>query len=268
MRKEAIVYVDGGICSQICQYMHGYFLQEKGYSVQYDLSWFLLDGHDLNGKKNRKFDLNKLCPDLKIKKANFIKARMFKELYTYKEERIYPDLLKKRNYLGGYYDLSYQQIIDMPNILHMNPKLDAYNKKCIERIIKTYDSVCVHVRRGDMSQEGYYWKVLSPEYYIRIIENNRDKMFFFFSDDMDWVKSNIISKLSDVRYELVDHNSDDQGYLDLFLMTKCKNYICSSGSLGKIAAVFSEHKRKRVYLPDETSDSWINALKECATIGD
>ena len=262
MHNKAVVYVDGGICSQICQYLHGYFLKKMGVKIQYDLSWYILDGHDLNGKKNRRFDLKRLCPDLKIERAGYFKAYLYKKLYSYKHKELHSELMKKRNYLGGYYDLSSQEIKEMKNIIVMNPKLDLYNQRCIQKIEKMPNSVCVHVRRGDMSQEGYYWKVLSPDYYINIIENNRDKMFFFFSDDMDWVKSNIISKLSDVRYELVDHNPDDQGYLDLFLMTKCKNYICSSGSLGKIAAVFSKYEGKKVYLPEGTSDNWIDALKE------
>lgn len=262
MKKEVIVYVDGGICSQICQYLHGYFLQQQGFKVRYDLAWYVLDGHDLNGKKNRIFDLNKLCPSLIIKKTNYFKAYIYKKFFSYEYQDIQTELLKSKNYLGGYYDLTPQEIRSMRDVIFMNPQLDAENQKYIKKIESSKDSVCVHVRRGDMAQEGYYWKVLSPDYYLEQINKNCDKMFFFFSDDMEWVKKEIVCKLSDVRYELVDHNSDDQGYLDLFLMASCRNFICSSGSLGKIAALLSRFEDKEVILPEGTPKNWIEALQE------
>ena len=39
--RMVLVRMDGGICSQMHFYMIGHYFEEKGFTVKYDLSWFL-----------------------------------------------------------------------------------------------------------------------------------------------------------------------------------------------------------------------------------
>lgn len=261
-KNTCIVYMDGGICSQICQYIMGYQFMELGYQVRFDLSWYLLDGHDLNGKKNRKFDLLKLCPRLPFKKANIIQSSIYKKKYSFDSDKL--DLVTQstwgRVYLGGYYKLDKEQYQKIPRIIHMEPDMDRTNTKCAIEIENDENSVGVHVRRDDMSKEGYYWDVLTPQYYVNAIRKFPDANFYFFSDDINWVRENILKEFSGFHYKLMEHNGDNKGYLDLALLAKCKNFICSSGSLGKIAALLCENQKKKIVIPYSKNSIWLDVF--------
>lgn len=254
--RKCIVYVDGGICSQICQYMIGYQLMQQGFDVEFDLSWYILDGRDLNGKKNRKFDLLKLCPSLKMKRASYTKSIFYKKFYSLKDTELDFTKFNTRNYLGEYYALSCNQYRNMKNVLHINPIINDENKKILDEIRNRNNTVGVHVRRGDMAKPGGYWQVISAEYYLKAMKMFPNMTFYFFSDDVQWVKENIISKVPEYSCEIVNCNTDDNGYLDLNLLRYCRNYICSSGSLGKIACILSDYENKRIVLPRGEHKIW------------
>lgn len=50
-KKDNLIIIrsDGGICSQIAFCSLGYYLEQKGYKVKYDLNWFKQYGKDMNG---------------------------------------------------------------------------------------------------------------------------------------------------------------------------------------------------------------------------
>lgn len=102
--KQAIVMIDGGICSQIHQWRIGEALSQKGVSVEYDISWFDDYGMDINGKFVRNFDLLKAFPELTFKRASLQKISYFKKHFSYHEPKdglfINTDMPK---YLGGYF---------------------------------------------------------------------------------------------------------------------------------------------------------------------
>lgn len=256
-RKKCIVYMDGGICSQICQYMMGHQLMEQGFDVKFDLSWYILDGCDLNGKRNRRFDLLKLCPNLPFKKANMIQSFIYKKKYSFTFDKLDLAIHSQSVYLNGYYRLSKEQYQKIPQIIHMAPYMDRTNTKYFNDIKKDDNSVGVHVRRGDMSKEGYYWTVLSGQYYVNAIKNFSNANFYFFSDDTKWVQENILKELPNLKYTLMDYNGDDKGYLDLALLAECKNFICSQGSLGKIAALLC-NDMKKIVIPYDKNNVWLN----------
>jgi hypothetical protein len=141
--------------------------------------------------------------------------------------------------------------------------MNELNKHFLQKICKSEHSVGVHVRRGDMTKEGYYWRVLSPEYYIKAMELFPNSTFYFFSDDMNWVEKNIICCVPHLQCEKVDCNTDDQGYLDLALLVNCRGFICSSGSLGKFGALLAVKPPERVVVPEGTEQIWIDTLDNC-----
>ena len=71
---EIVVLMDGGICSQMHQYLLGRFFAQKGYKVSYDLSFYRTWGTDLTHRFVRNFDLLKAFPYIEITKASDFKT--------------------------------------------------------------------------------------------------------------------------------------------------------------------------------------------------
>ncbi|MEG2514553.1 MAG: alpha-1,2-fucosyltransferase, partial [Bacteroidaceae bacterium] len=59
---KTILLMDGGVCSQMHQYLIGQLFEERGFRVLYDLSFYEEWGTDLNFKFVRNFDLLKAFP--------------------------------------------------------------------------------------------------------------------------------------------------------------------------------------------------------------
>ena len=125
--------------------------------------------------------------------------------------------------------------------------MEIYNK------IKANDkSIGVHVRRGDMSSEGGFWKVVPAEYFINVcnIPELQEWTFFFFSEEPEWIRENILPYIN-VKYELANNNSSYYGYRDLYLLSNCKYQVCSQGSFGPYAYIINRYKEKRMITYDD-----------------
>ena len=82
--------------------------------------------------------------------------------------------------------------------------------------------------------------------------------FYFFSDEPEWVKMDLLPRLS-VKdcAEVVDINGSDKGYMDLYLLAHCKHQITTKGTLGKFGALLADNPDKYVVLyNDETQQYW------------
>ena len=69
-RPSIIIYVDGGICSQMHQYLLGRYYAEQGFRVSYAIGWFARNGKDNNGIHSRFFEFPDLWPDLPFEVAS------------------------------------------------------------------------------------------------------------------------------------------------------------------------------------------------------
>lgn len=260
-----IVRVDGGIASQMYQYAMGYSLErEKRCKVLYDLSWYKSKGVDIDGKYIRNFDLKKLFPDLPFKEAGKIRSYLYKNLFRYvvdKEQYMYfevTELPKAPLLLDGYgykvpnillrevYDNAFS--LDMPERI-----LDAANLSVYYQIKQCHKSVAVHVRRGDMAQERYGYRPLSPAFFVKCMNFDAisDGMFFFFSDEIEWVQEQIVPLISEKKYQIVDINGSEKGYMDLYLCACCNHIISSQGTMGRTAAMLSKQQDNMLlFVPD------------------
>ena len=248
-----IVNMDGGICSQMHQYLLGEIFRQKGYVVEYGLDFFKNHGMDLTGNHARNFDLLKAFPHLAFKEASSLKKVLYRRFmfvgnYPQDIDTAWINLTPPR-YLCGYYadpdylwDKLYREVFKIDLAV-----LDPVNKEIYDKIGN--NSVAVHVRRGDLSvyQDGY-GNPLTTDYFINAILYMQNKVknthYYFFSDDLDYVKNELIEKLPvTINYNLVD-NPSESGYKDLILISKCKHVITSKGSLGKLGALFNKDKHK------------------------
>lgn len=95
--------------------------------------------------------------------------------------------------------------------------------------IRTRPSVSVHVRRGDYLTLKY--EVCALEYYQRAMSYMREKIpqvrFFIFSDSPEWGYEHF-SKNRDV--EFVTHNSPEECWEDLRLMSHCRGHIIANST--------------------------------------
>lgn len=128
------------------------------------------------------------------------------------------------------------------------------NKHVLSEIKKS-NSVSLHVRRGDyltsksaVSVHGtctanYYQDAINE-----IAERHGKISIFAFSDDIDWVRSNI---KSDYSIEFVDCNTGSDSYWDMMLMSNCKHNIIANSTFSWWGAWLNPHENKTVVAPKD-----------------
>jgi hypothetical protein len=124
-------------------------------------------------------------------------------------------------------------------------ELDKKNHSIITDIQES-NSVAIHLRRTD-----YFDKenciVLEPEYYAKALDiishNVKDPRYFFFSDDMEWVKNHFAYLKNSVFLS----NKD---YEDMALMSLCKHTIISNSTFAWWAAWLNKNPNKIVITPE------------------
>lgn len=139
----------------------------------------------------------------------------------------------------------------------MTPKYDVLSKNVeLLRLIYSENSVCVSIRRGDFVDNPCFSKIhniCSIEYYdsaiSRITELIDNPVFFFFSDDVKWVKENI-----KVDYPCFYEDGTDPVWEKLRLMYSCKHFIISNSSFSWWAQYLGRYPDKIVIAPSR----WYN----------
>jgi len=99
----------------------------------------------------------------------------------------------------------------------------------------------LHVRRGDYLQLPTHHPTCTIDYYHKALANFDGKVLVF-SDDIDWCRKTF----QDPRFEFVKGNLD---YIDLYLMSMCKNNIIANSSFSWWAAWLNDNKDKKVIAP-------------------
>lgn len=117
------------------------------------------------------------------------------------------------------------------------------------------NAVSVHIRRGDYASNPEYLKIhgLCPvEYYQRAIEYICAKtsypVFYFFSDDMEWVKQNLKIKHPAV---YVSGTPEGKDHYEMYLMSLCKHNIIANSSFSWWGAWLNTNAGKIVIAPKQ-----------------
>lgn len=168
--------------------------------------------------------------------------------------------------------------------MHLPSKLYESTRESLERIMGT-ESVGLHMYRGDSrNNEELYDGICTEQYYegaVRYIQDRYpDAVFYIFSNEPKWVKNWVISLMKNQieegmsreeirnlqkRFILMDENSEQTGYLDMLLMSRCRHNIISNSSFSWWAAWLNEHPGKLTCAPGR----WINGVEgdEIYTVG-
>lgn len=153
---------------------------------------------------------------------------------------------------------------------------DCEEHKDLLRDIDLYESVAIHVRRGDYVDENIIKNhgICSEYYYVdaikEVLKRKTDLVFFVFSNDFDWVEEKLKPLFSDFMFVNVVGNSAEE---DLYLMSKCKNHIIANSSfswwgafLGKsddqiVISPTPWYEKKQRSSEDPSLASWIRVKK-------
>lgn len=134
------------------------------------------------------------------------------------------------------------------------------NRECLDKI-KDFESVSIHVRRGDYvtnAKVNQVHGICDLDYYKKSIaavaERVENPHFFIFSDDVAWTRKNLII---DFPYTIVDHNTTLAGHEDMRLMSQCKHNIIANSGFSWWAAWLNKNPDKLVIAPQK----WFNTEK-------
>ncbi len=268
-----IVKIIGGLGNQMFQYAFGRTLAEK-----YDTD-LKLDVSEFETYRLHKYSLGvfniveKFATPEEVKRIAFeeyapivkyIRSKLGKSVWkkskSYKEEKRFyfdPTVFDFGDdiYLEGYWQCEkyFKDIEDViRKELTLNRSLDRKNRE-VSELMRDSNSVSLHIRRGDYVSNPDTKAALgicSLEYYKLCIEHiSRDvenPHFFLFSDDIAWTKKNIEI---DYPATVVDGNSADSNYADLFLMSNCKHNIIANSSFSWWGAWLNDNPDKIVIAP-------------------
>ena len=132
----------------------------------------------------------------------------------------------------------------------------------IRKTIENSESVSIHIRRWDyvtsIRNRNIFW-TCSLEYYKKAIKYikehnpNKELNFFFFSDDIPWVKENFKWD----NYYFIDWNKWKNSWEDMQLMSLCKHNIIANSSFSRRWAYLNINHKKIVIAPER----WLQNKK-------
>jgi hypothetical protein len=98
----------------------------------------------------------------------------------------------------------------------------------------------IQVRRGDYVKFPDHHPLLHPDYYAKAVKLAAAKEIWVFSDDINWCKENL-------RFDCPVQYITDTDYIELYIISMCKNIIISNSSFGWWSSYLS--KASNVYVP-------------------
>ncbi|MEZ4897627.1 MAG: alpha-1,2-fucosyltransferase [Saprospiraceae bacterium] len=265
-----LVKLQGGLGNQLFQYAFGRAMELRhNCPVYYDYSYFGLKPNGIVAK--RAFELHRFGLDLP--KATIIRrylgkigSRLNLKNFRIIEEKNFnsPEEIKKihQGYFIGYWqDVAYFQEYaeEIRRSIRAGFQLDDQNQALL-RQIEQVNAVSVHVRRGDYLHPKLNRFLTQPVHYyqeaVKTISNQIDHpVFYFFSDDMEWVKTHLAHCRAKKIY--VDINHDSHSYMDLILMSYCKHHILANSTFSWWGAYLDLHQEKIIIAPKE----WQNSVQ-------
>ena len=187
-----------------------------------------------------------------------VKRKILKGSAFYEPNLLYHSTINgvtKNVYLEGYfqserYFSKYRsEIIDL---FKFTKEPSVQTQEAIDSISKQ-NTIAIHIRRGDYQTNKKIKSihgVLPLSYYKKALEHFdlSNHHILFFSDDIDWVK-NHFDFLTENQSTFVNWNTGDDSWQDLYLMSKCHNFIIANSSFSWWGAWLSTHKNKSVICP-------------------
>lgn len=129
-------------------------------------------------------------------------------------------------------------------------------------------SASIHIRRGDyLLAEDVYGGICTDAYYSKAIQYLLERFphthFFIFTNDSFWAEKWCEVKEHELgsRFTVIKGTDEETGYLDMMLMSKCKNHIIANSSFSWWGAWLGTAPGKHIVAPVK----WLNTC-ECRDI--
>ena len=165
-------------------------------------------------------------------------------------------LVKDPAYLVGFFQCEryFEDIADkVRNEFAFDESIFTDDMRKWEKQITKTDSVAIHLRGGDyLSTPEVYGDICTDMYYDSAIkymsEKHHDLVYYLFSNDRSLSESFISDhKGFDIRE--VTCSEEYTGYLDMYLMTKCRHHIIANSSFSWWGSWLSDYKDKDIIAP-------------------
>lgn len=121
--------------------------------------------------------------------------------------------------------------------------------------IKQCNAVSIHIRRGDYAsnpQTTAFHGLISVAWYQKAIDIIKEKVdnphFFFFSDDIEWVKEHFVPQDN---FYFVEPAPEELSYQDMYMMSQCKHNIIANSSFSWWGAWLNQNPDKIVIAPKQ-----------------
>lgn len=162
----------------------------------------------------------------------------------------FPEILEVKGllYYHGYWINSkwFKQYEDVFLEEFSFPELTSAKNQEYMKQIQEYNSVSIHIRRGDYvtlgwaMEESMYRKL--TELYVKAY--SADWTVFVFSDDIEWCRKHKeelgLGVFADAVF--VEDNVNGNNYIDMQLMSNCKGMIMSNSAFCYLAALLNRNK--------------------------
>ena len=277
-----IVNVIGGLGNQMFQGALALALSKKGEEVKLDTSHFL--GYGLHNG----FELTNVFQDYPICLADKAELkRVTRFIPNYRWSRIIRKVLRKRKtefiqpyqrsyifepevfeikgdcYLEGYWmsPCYFDECRDAVLRAYSFRPFDTSDNKEYEKMLSDYNSVTIHIRRGDYVGAESFKNICTLTYYRNAIEEVKrviaNPVFFIFSNDQQWCKENLKQEFDGSEVHFVTNNRGPESYRDMQLMTLARCNILANSSFSWWGAYLNQREDHIVFCPNK----WVNNLE-------
>lgn len=277
-----IIRMTGGMGNQMFQYALYLKLVSMGKEVKFDdITEYELSNarpimlwcFGIDYPKASRDEINEITDGF-MKLSHRIRRKLFgrKSLEYHEADCNFdPQVLSRESaYLTGYFqsELYFKDIEDQvrraftfqPVMFEKLPEDRKEKVLSYRDQIDNSSAVSMHIRRGDYLTTGeVFGGNCTDAYYQRAITLIREKYpeakFFVFSNDDEWTGEWIKETFpGDDSFVVVEGTPEEEGYLDLYLMSRCKHHILANSSFSWWGAYLNASREKTVIAPAR----WFN----------
>ena len=282
MKKKVIVIISGGIGNQLFMYATA---RRLALANDAELVLDMVTGFENDYVYKRKFNLNHFNISGRLANSNErltpfsrLLRRLIRWWNTHKsyrsrtyirEEakgfdcRLIDFQIKSTLFLEGYWQ-SEKYFKDVESFIRSDlqiiPPNDLLNSHYYDKV-NSCNSVALSVRFFDHPSATTRPNNLTSDYYIAAILQIEkaipDAHYFIFSEYPE--EARMLIPRDDDRVTIISHNTSENAYADLWLMSKCKNFIIANSTFAWWGAWLSAHDNKIICCPDPSrlkNKSW------------
>lgn len=260
-----VIRLSSGLGNQLFMYAFFKYIEHKyGEQPFFDDKYF----KDHRGII-RNSEISVICPNYPIHKFMFnpagerrLKGYIYRwkqalfPSFNYVEDTNYDDSMYYTGnvYFNGYWQTDkYVKTLDL-HLFEPKESMPRSLEAVFLQINNVECPVSIHFRRGDYFMPKWIGRygVCTVQYYIDAIAKLKNMLhlkptFFIFSDDLEWVRQNIIIEDNHVFVPNLEINS----FWYIYLMSKCKHHIISNSTFSWWGAYLNSHIDKIVIGPSK-----------------